>query len=44
MSPTMSLPDRFTSPPYSQWLVLTFDLSPLSSKVLSRDVLVKKKR
>lgn len=26
------------------WLALTFDLSPLSSKVLSREVLVKKKR
>lgn len=44
MSTRMSFRDRFTSPLYSERLVLTFDLSPLSSNVLSREVLVKKKR
>lgn len=44
MSQMMEFCDGFASPPYSQRLVLTFDPSPLSSKVLSREVLVKKKR
>lgn len=40
----MSRIPKHVSYDVAEWLALTFDLSPLSSKVLSREVLVKKKR